>query len=132
MGLTETRLGLIPATIGPYVIARMGAAHARRVFMSARRFGTDEAQELGLLAKVVKPDALDAAVEGEVIPYLSCAPGALADAKALIRALSAPIDDNVIQHTVEALANRWEDPESGEGIGAFFEKRTPDWSKKQS
>ena len=48
MGLTETRLGLIPATIGPYVIARMGAANARRVFMSARRFDTEEAQDLGL------------------------------------------------------------------------------------
>lgn len=132
MGLTETRLGLIPATIGPYVIARMGAANARRVFMSARRFNTEEAQDLRLLAKVVAPDALDAAVEAEVIPYLSCAPGAVADAKALIRALSAPIDESVIQHTIGALANRWEDPESGEGIGAFFEKRAPDWSKEQS
>lgn len=127
MGLTETRLGLIPATIGPYVVARMGAARARRVFMSARRFDAAEAVELGLLAKVVPGDALDAAVEAEVLPYLSCAPGAVAEAKALIRALSRPLDESVIAHTVEALARRWESPESEEGISAFFEKRAPKW-----
>lgn len=129
MGLTETRLGLIPATIGPYVIARMGAAHARRVFMSARRFGADEAQDLGLLAKVVPVDTLDEAVEAEVLPYLACAPGAVADAKALIRELSAPVDEAMIEHTIKALAQRWEDPESREGIGAFFDKRSPNWSQ---
>lgn len=129
MGFTETRLGLIPATIGPYVIARMGAANARRVFMSARRFDTDEAKELGLLAKVVALDNLDAAVEAEVTPYLSCAPGAVADAKALIRDLTLPIDDSVMRHTINALAQRWEDPESAEGIGAFFDKRSPKWAR---
>ncbi len=129
MGLTETRLGLIPATIGPYVIARMGAANARRVFMSARRFEAGEAATLGLLAKVVPADALDAAVEAEVAPYLSCAPGAVADAKALIRELSKPVDTAVIEHTIKALAGRWESPESAEGISAFFEKRSPSWSQ---
>ncbi|WP_375265437.1 crotonase/enoyl-CoA hydratase family protein [Planktotalea sp.] len=128
MGLTETRLGLIPATIGPYVVARMGAANARRVFMSGRRFETHEAQNLGLLAKVVPLDALDAAIEAEVTPYLSCAPGAVADAKALVRALSNPIDERTIEHTIDALAQRWESPESLEGISAFFEKRAPDWA----
>ena len=127
MGLTETRLGLIPATIGPYVLARMGAANARRVFMSGRRFDTSEAVELGILAKVVAPEALDRAVEAEVTPYLSCAPGAVAEAKALIRDLSKPIDQSVIEHTIAALATRWESPESREGISAFFDKRSPDW-----
>ncbi|MEP5153596.1 crotonase/enoyl-CoA hydratase family protein [Planktotalea sp.] len=131
MGLTETRLGLIPATIGPYVVARMGAAKARRVFMSARLFDADEAQELGLLAKVVAADALDEAVEAEVAPYLHCAPGAVADAKALIRALSRPIENDVIEATIAALAARWDDPESAEGIGAFFDKRKPDWASGQ-
>lgn len=129
MGLTETRLGLIPATIGPYVVARMGAAKARRVFMSARIFDAHEARELGLLAKVVTAEALDDAVEAEIAPYLSCAPGAVADAKALIRALSKPVDEAVIQHTIKALASRWESPESLEGISAFFEKRPPSWSQ---
>jgi len=62
VGLTETRLGLIPATISPYVLARMGEAMARRVFMSARIFEAAEAKTLGLVAKVVMPEYLDLAV----------------------------------------------------------------------
>ena len=126
-GLTETRLGLIPATIGPYVVARMGEAMARRVFMSARIFDSAEAVTLGLLAKAVAPEDLDAAVEAEVAPYLNCAPGAVGDAKALIRALSPEISEAVIDDTIGALAERWDSPESSEGIGAFFDKRKPAW-----
>lgn len=128
-GLTETRLGLIPATIGPYVLARMGEAMARRVFMSARVFGAGEAVRLGLLAAAVAPEALDAAVAAEVAPYLDCAPGAVAAAKALARRLGAPIDDATIALTIDALVRRWESPEAAEGIAAFFEKRRPGWSK---
>ena len=128
LGLTETRLGLIPATIGPYVVARMGEAMARRVFMSARRFPAEEAVRLGLLSAAVAPDALDAAVEAEVAPYLATAPGAVADAKALLRRLGPPIDDAVIADTIEALVRRWESPESAEGIAAFFERRPPAWA----
>lgn len=127
MGLTETRLGIIPATIGPYVIARMGEGRARRVFMSARLFGADEAVDLGLLARAVPVDDLAAAVEAEVVPYLSCAPGAVASAKALARALGPTIDEATIAMTIAALKSRWEDPEAGEGIGAFFEKRKAAW-----
>ena len=127
MGLTETRLGLIPATIGPYVVARMGAAKARRVFMSGRVFGAGDAVDLGLLADAVPPEDLDAAVEEEVAPYLACAPGAVAEAKALIRTLAPPLDDAVIEKTVRALVRRWESPESAEGLAAFFEKRAPGW-----
>jgi len=126
-GLTETRLGLIPATIGPYVLARMGEAMARRVFMSARLFGADEAVTLGLLARAVDSADLDAAVEAEVAPYLACAPGAVAEAKALARRLGPPIDEAVIARTIEALVNRWEGDEAQEGIAAFFEKRAPGW-----
>ena len=64
-GLTETKLGLVPATIGPYVVARMGEAMARRVFMSSRVFGAEEAVTLGVIAKAVAPEALDAAIEAE-------------------------------------------------------------------
>lgn len=127
MGLTETRLGLIPATIGPYVVARMGEARARRVFMSARLFDASEAVELDILARAVPAEDLDAAVEAEILPYLSCAPGAVASAKALVRTLGAPIDDSVIDHTIAALVARWESPESVEGIAAFFERRKPGW-----
>ncbi len=127
MGLTETRLGLIPATIGPYVVARMGEAKARRVFMSSRRFDASEACNLGLVAKVVLRDELDAAVEAEVVPYLSCAPGAVAEAKALIAQLAPTVTDETVHLTIAALAKRWDSSESSEGITAFFEKRAPNW-----
>ncbi|SHF25053.1 methylglutaconyl-CoA hydratase [Ruegeria intermedia] len=130
MGLTETRLGLIPATIGPYVIARMGEARARRVFMSARLFDAAEAVELGLLARAVPADEMDAAIEAEVQPYLSCAPGAVASAKALVRDLGPRIDDAVIDHTIRALVDRWGTDEAHEGISAFFDKRKPSWNSK--
>ncbi len=126
-GLTETKLGLIPATIGPYVLARMGEAMARRVFMSARLFGAAEAVTLGLLARAVPEADLDAAVEAEVAPYLACAPGAVAEAKALARRLGPRIDEAVIEGTIAALVRRWESPEAAEGIAAFFEKRAPSW-----
>ncbi|MDP3339749.1 crotonase/enoyl-CoA hydratase family protein [Frigidibacter sp.] len=126
-GLTETRLGLIPATIGPYVLARMGEAMARRVFMSARLFGAAEAVTLGLAARAVPPEGLHAAVEAEVAPYLSCAPGAVAEAKALARRLGAPIGGAEIEASIAALVTRWESPEAAEGIAAFFDKRKPGW-----
>lgn len=127
MGLTETRLGLIPATIGPYVCARMGEAKARRVFMSARRFDAREAVALDLLARAVPAEELDAAVEAEVSPYLDCAPLAVARAKALLRSLGPRIDDDVIGQTIAELARCWDGEEAAEGIAAFFEKRRPNW-----
>ncbi|UWR01789.1 crotonase/enoyl-CoA hydratase family protein [Ruegeria conchae] len=129
MGLTETRLGLIPATIGPYVIARMGEARSRRVFMSARLFDAAEAVELDLLARAVPADALAEAVEAEVRPYLSCAPGAVSSAKQLIQSLGPRIDDAVIDHTIRQLVTRWETDEAQEGIRAFFDKRKPAWNR---
>ena len=127
MGFTETRLGIIPATIGPYVLARMGEGRARRVFMSARLFGAAEAVDLGLLARVVPAADLDTAIEAEVQPYLSCAPGAVAAAKQLARDLGPRIDADVVDHTIAALAARWETDEAAEGIGAFFDKRKAAW-----
>jgi len=127
MGFTETRLGIIPATIGPYIIARMGEGCARRVFMSARLFGAAEAVDLGLLARAVPADDLAAAIEAEVVPYLSCAPGAVASAKALARALGPHIGEDTIAMTIDALKSRWETDEAAEGIGAFFDKRRAAW-----
>ncbi len=130
MGLTETKLGLIPATIGPYVLARMGEAMARRVFMSARLFGAEEAVTLGLLAKAVTAEDLDAAVEAEVRPYLNCAPGAVARAKAMARSFGQPIDDAVIDRTIDELVACWSGDEAKEGVAAFFEKRAAPWIVK--
>jgi len=132
MGLTETRLGIIPATIGPYVLARMGEGRARQVFMSSRLFDATEAVRLGLLARVVPAADLAAAVEAEVAPYLACAPGAVASAKALARALGPRIDDDTIAMTIDALKARWETEEARAGINAFFDKRPAPWGTPQS
>ena len=127
-GLTETRLGLIPATISPYVIGRLGPGPARRVFMSGGRFDTAEALALGLVARAVPKAALDSATEAAITPYLSAAPGAVARAKALARSFAAPVDDAVLARTAEALADAWDDPEAQEGVTAFFERRKPCWA----
>ncbi|WP_322866031.1 crotonase/enoyl-CoA hydratase family protein [Aquicoccus sp. G2-2] len=126
-GLTEVRLGLIPATISPYVLARMGETHARKVFMSARLFDAEEAAALNLLARVVPEGALDAAVEAEVLPYLSAAPGAVAQSKRLARLLGPPITPEIIDATIDRLVATWEGEEAQEGIAAFFEKRKAPW-----
>ncbi len=127
--LTETRLGLIPATIGPYVLARMGEAMARRVFMSGRRFDAPEAVTLGLLARAVPQEALDDAVEAEVTPYLSCAPGAVARAKALTLSLGAGTGAEAVDHSIAELVACWEGEEAREGVEAFFARRKPGWSQ---
>ncbi|EPX79918.1 crotonase/enoyl-CoA hydratase family protein [Litoreibacter arenae] len=124
-GLTETKLGLIPATIGPYVIARMGEGNARRVFMSGRIFGAEEAQRLGVVASV--SDDLDGAIEAEITPYLACAPGAVAEAKALALHLGGAPGQAAVDHSIKALVTRWESEESAEGIAAFFDKRKAAW-----
>ncbi len=126
-GLTETRLGLIPATISPYVIARMGEGAARRVFFSARLFGAEEAVTLGLIARAVPDDALDAAVAAEVEPYLAAAPGAVAAAKRLARSLGPTIDAAVIARSIEALADTWDGAEAQAGVAAFLDRTTPPW-----
>lgn len=128
-GLTETRLGLTPATIGPYVVARMGEGRARRVFMSARIFEAVEAVELGLLSRCVPSEDLDAAIEAEVSAYLACGPGAVARAKAQARRLGPVIDEGVIDASVADLVAMWESHEAVEGVAAFFERRAPDWKR---
>lgn len=127
-GLTETRLGLIPATIGPYIMARIGAAMARRVFMNSALFDATTACDLGLLADVVPAADLDAYVDAAVTPYLACAPGAVAAAKALTLSLGPVIDDAVLAASADALVAIWEGAEAREGIAAFFEKRAPRWA----
>ena len=128
IGLTETRLGLIPATIGPYVVARMGEARARQVVMGGRVFGGDEAAALGMVARAVQPEEMDAAIAGEVAPYLELPQGAPGRAKALVRSLGPRIDEVVIEASIQRLADTWETEEAREGIAAFLEKRKPRWS----
>ncbi|GGA22262.1 crotonase/enoyl-CoA hydratase family protein [Neptunicoccus cionae] len=127
-GLTETRLGLIPATISPYVIKRMGEPMARRVMMSARLFESAEAQELGLLARVVDADALDTAIEAEVKPYFSVAPRAVEKTKRLIRGQGGEISQAQVEDSIKALVEAWEDSEATDGINAFFAKEKAPWA----
>jgi methylglutaconyl-CoA hydratase len=127
-GLTETKLGLIPATIGPYVLARLGEAKARQVFFSARSFGAAEARHLGLATRAVPAADLAGAVEAEAAPYLACAPGAVAEAKALIAALARPVTPEMVELSIAALIARWQHPEAPEGIAAFLERRKPLWA----
>lgn len=127
-GFTETRLGIIPANIGPFALRRIGPAMARRVMMSARIFDTEEAVALGLVARTVTADGLDDAVEAEIAPYLSAAPGAVAETKALIRRLAGGVSAEEMAFCSAALAERWETAEAQDGITAFFEKRKPGWA----
>lgn len=129
--LTETRLGLIPATIGPYVLGRIGPAAARRTMLPSRRFDAREALAMGLLARVVPPEGLRDAVEEEIGHLLACAPGAVADAKRLIRTLGGGVDPERIEASIAALVARWETEEARDGIAAFFDRRDPPWSRRE-
>lgn len=127
-GLTETWLGLIPATVGPYVAARLGDRGARRMFFSPRLWSAAEARDIGLVSVVTSGTSLAAVVEAEVAPYLQAAPHAVASAKALARSLGPVIDEAIISATIERLADTWEGAEAQEGVTAFLEKRKPWWA----
>ena len=129
-GLTEVKLGIIPATIGPYVVARMGEAKARRVFFSGRIFSAEEAVTLVIAARAVPTSELDAAVEAEIAPFLMGAPGAIAAAKAQCRWLGTRIEAEQIEDSIDRLVQVWEAPEAPEGIAAFFDKRKPGWQTR--
>lgn len=117
--LTEARLGLIPATISPYVMAKIGERGARRM-MSGRKFDVAEAMALGLVSTVAAD--LDSAIEAELEAVLQCATPALAAAKSLFRAQGHTIDLGVIEDTVARLANAWETPDARKRIAAFLAK----------
>lgn len=124
-GFTETRLGLIPSTIGPYVVGKMGEAKAREVFMSAKVFNEVEAKKLNIVSEI--SENLDQSVESHLNPYLQTAPKAVGEAKALLRSLGPRIDEQVIEGTIERLADIWEGEEASHGIDAFLNKTKPRW-----
>lgn len=125
--LTETRLGLIPATIGPFVIARIGSAHARSVFVTGSVMTATRAQGLGLVSLLATPDELDDLLEKEVKTALAAAPGAMARAKALANSFTSPDLDGQINDAINALADCWETEETQNGITAFFAKSKAPW-----
>ncbi|MGI9434331.1 MAG: enoyl-CoA hydratase/isomerase family protein [Geminicoccaceae bacterium] len=127
-GLTEVRLGLIPAVIGPYVIQAIGARQARRLMLTGERFDADEARRLGLIHQVTTVDGLDDAVEMVLGHLLASGPNAIQAAKTLIRDLvDRPITSEVIETTATRIAKLRITAEAGEGLAAFLEKRAPRW-----
>jgi methylglutaconyl-CoA hydratase len=132
-GLTESKLGLLPAVISPYVIAAIGARQARRYFATAEIFDAAEAQRIGLVHAVVAADALDGAVRRQLDLLLKAGPIAGATAKRLVRDVAAHSDGARHDADNAALIARLRiSPEGQEGLGAFLEKRTPRWAPKAS
>ena len=125
--LTETRLGLTPANIAPYVVARLGVSNARRILLSAHFFKAEEAVQLGLVHRCVDAQDLDSAVESEINSCLACAPGAVAMTKQLIRAVSTQSPQQYREYAAQMLADAWESAEAQAGISGFFSKQSPPW-----
>ena len=129
-GLTEARLGLLPAVISPYVVAAIGKRHARRYFATAEIFDAAQAQRMGLLHEVVAADALDATVQYQIDLLLKAGPIASAAAKALVRNVAAASGPVAIDAANAALIARLRvSPEGQEGITAFLQKRPPSWTR---
>ncbi|WP_417474083.1 enoyl-CoA hydratase-related protein [Luteimonas mephitis] len=130
-GLTESRLGLLPAVISPYVIAAIGVRQARRWFATAEVFDATQAQRIGLLHEVVAADALDAAVDRQVALLLRAGPVASAQAKSLVRDVAWRRDrDAVDAANADLIARLRVSPEGQEGLGAFLDKGAPAWTEK--
>ena len=128
-GFTEVRLGLIPAVISPYVLGKIGESAARELFLTGERFGAAKAQEIGLVHAVVPEADLDAVVDARVHELLQAGPQAIAAAKALLREVAGRRAEDVRQETVDRIAAVRASPEGQEGLRAFLEKRTPDWTR---
>ena len=122
-GFTETRLGLIPATIGPYVIRRMTEAKARTVFMSSRIFGANEAKDFNIVNRITKDETKEKSLELEVLPYLDCDSAAVEKAKELALRLSGVPSKEEIDYSVSMLVRQWESEGAKKGIKSFFEKK---------
>jgi methylglutaconyl-CoA hydratase len=127
--LSEAKLGLIPATIGPYVVEAIGARHARRYMITAETFDAAEAYRIGLVHDIV-PDveSLDARVNELLGSLLGAGPHAQKAVKALVRAVAhRPIDERVVADTAERIATVRASDEGREGIAAFLTRRSPEW-----
>lgn len=127
-GLSEVKLGILPAVVGPYVLRKIGISAARELFLTGARFDALRAREIGLVHEVVPADALDAAVARRVADVLAASPAGIARAKALIRAIAGADPGDVIGVTTNAIATQRVSDEGQEGLRAFLEKRKPSWS----
>jgi methylglutaconyl-CoA hydratase len=126
--LTETKLGLIPATIAPYVMRAMGHANARRYFLTAEKFSASEAYRIGLVQNIVAPEELDGSINELLGALMLTSAEAVTEAKRLVRDLAfRPIDDALVADTAERIAAIRQSADGREGIAAFLEKRKPRW-----
>ncbi len=126
--LSEVKLGLIPATISPYVIRAMGARAAHRYFLTAERFSAAEAQRIGFVHEVVSAEQLDAKVEELSRALCSASPHAVRACKRLVQDVAQrEIDEDLIAGTVEQIADIRSSAQGREGVQSFLEKRKPNW-----
>jgi len=126
---SEVRLGIIPAAISPFVLAKIGAAAARRYFLTGERFDAAEAHRIGLVSEIVPPGSLDAAVDLIAGEILRSGPEAVAAAKALIPLVSGEPDRAaLIPETARRIAERRASAEGQSGMLAFLEERDPPWT----
>lgn len=130
--LSETRLGLIPATISPYVIRALGESASRRYFLTAERFTAATAKSHGLVHEVVSADALDATVHAIASALVENSPNAVKEAKRLVQDFAGrAIDDDAIAETADRIAGIRASDEGREGVRSFLEKRQPAWRTGQ-
>jgi methylglutaconyl-CoA hydratase len=126
-GFTETKLGLLPAVISPYVVGKIGPGHARALFASGERFDAQRALQIGLVHRVVAPLDLDSLVERQLAEMLTSAPGAAAEARALIERVAGRAPEEVEAVTTATIARLRASEEGREGLAAFLGKRRPRW-----
>ncbi|MBF0236368.1 MAG: enoyl-CoA hydratase/isomerase family protein [SAR324 cluster bacterium] len=126
--LSEVKVGLVPATISPYVLQAIGSRAARRLFLTGERFSAQEALKLGLVHEVVEPDQLGTQKEALIQTLLNNGPEALKTAKNMIfQVANQPINDELIAYTTQLIAQIRISEEGQEGLSAFLEKRSPNW-----
>ena len=126
--MSEVRIGLIPATISPYLIRAMGARAAHRYFLTAERFDAAEALRIGFVHEAVAADALDANVAQIAKSLIGMSPNAIKECKQLLREVAGrEIDAALIERTVAGIADIRASEEGREGVQAFLQKRKPKW-----
>src|SRR5579875_286637 len=127
LAFSEVKLGIAPAVISPYVVRKIGASWARRLFVTGERFTPALAREIGLIHTVVPLEELDAAVESTIGELLTSAPQAMRACKVLARDIAQMEQDEARMFTTETIARLRVSAEGQEGLRAFLEKRKPDW-----
>jgi methylglutaconyl-CoA hydratase len=126
---TEVKLGILPAVISPYAIAKIGASPARELFLTGARFSAQRAKEIGLVHAVTEHADLDRVIAKYVNDLITSGPEAVAAAKRLIAEVAGRSRTSAVEYSIDAIAERRVSPEGQEGMGAFLAKRPPSWTQ---